>query len=432
MALPLHKDCRARILDVLTDGIGTAVVRKGMFLEYHSLGAAIQADAALPKTGSLPALLEKYVGEYPLLNFISSILATELIELDKFNSNAPTLQLSEIEGYEDSRALSERLLSLFESLPWKYTFSYPLPSHIGDIFKQISTNIQISEKLRFVLSNEEFARDFPASHDNPKCHQRIFGRGLLSHLPKTWNNDTVYFQFETNGYVSLYGETTPLTEALRFLKAVFGLGIALRLFDFRSEYTPPVESHMFVHRHFDGAWNLDNRFSLNDTETQLINSLCVVSPNGKANSEEIQVRLANHGLNELSTILNIGKKAELILLAAEWLFESYVGTDELLHFVRSMVALEIILGNGDQEEEISTGVLLRNRCAYLIGTTHSQREEILRDFANIYRVRSQIVHRGKRGLSADERTQLSKLRWMCRRVIRREFELLKAEHAKKA
>ncbi|MBE3734824.1 hypothetical protein HJ187_17680 [Vibrio parahaemolyticus] len=70
------------------------------------------------------------------------------------------------------------------------------------------------------------------------------------------------------------------------------------------------------------------------------------------------------------------------------------------------------------------GALLRNRCAYLIGVTQTQRDEILRDFQEIYDVRSKIVHGGKKRLDNNEKLLLDKLQWMCRRVISREVELL--------
>ena len=44
-------------------------------------------------------------------------------------------------------------------------------------------------------------------------------------------------------------------------------------------------------------------------------------------------------------------------------------------------------------------MLLRNRLAYLIGKNPSDRNALLKDFDEIYKVRSQIVHRGKARLS---------------------------------
>lgn len=433
MALPLHKDCRARVLELLADGIGGTIAKNGMFIERSSLDGAGRADSALPKTGKLSTLLDSYIGEFPLLHFVYGTLSTELIELDAYDRNTPVKYIRDIEGYQDSKALAERLVSQFESLPWHYTFSYPIPKEIGKIFKALGKGFTLSENVRFIDPDEEFSKNYPANHENPKRQDRIFRRGLFR-IPgaETWNNETVYFQFQTHGYVGLYGETNPAVEAGRLLKAILGLGIAVQLFEIADEYIPPAQSYLFVHRFINGSWKLDNRITVNEIETQLINSLRVSSFDGKLNTERELSVFAKWGLDELATVFRSGAKAELVILAAQWLFESYMGSDELVQFVRSMVVLEILLGSGDRDEDIGTGELLRNRCAYLIGTTHTQRADILRDFGNIYRVRSQIVHRGKHRLSAGERVQLRKLRWMCTRVISREIELLKAEQKKES
>jgi hypothetical protein len=70
--------------------------------------------------------------------------------------------------------------------------------------------------------------------------------------------------------------------------------------------------------------------------------------------------------------------------------------------------------------------LLRNRCAYLLGKSQEERAEIHETFGRIYDIRSQIVHRGKHRLTADERWLMHRLRWLCRRVIQKEVDLLRA------
>jgi hypothetical protein len=56
-----------------------------------------------------------------------------------------------------------------------------------------------------------------------------------------------------------------------------------------------------------------------------------------------------------------------------------------------------------------------------------EREELLKDFSEIYAVRSQIVHSGKSRLSASEWRQFNKLKLMCCRVLQEEVKLLSAD-----
>jgi hypothetical protein len=121
-----------------------------------------------------------------------------------------------------------------------------------------------------------------------------------------------------------------------------------------------------------------------------------------------------------------------ILLASQWYFDSATGSDRLLPFIQGMVVLEILLGDKAASKEIGLNELLRNRCAYLIGSSQEEREEIYKTFGDIYDVRSQIVHRGKHRLNAHERSLFGRLRWMCRRVIQKEVDLLVANKKKDA
>jgi hypothetical protein len=102
----------------------------------------------------------------------------------------------------------------------------------------------------------------------------------------------------------------------------------------------------------------------------------------------------------------------------------------MLSFVQTIVVLEILLGDDTANDDLGLGQLLRNRCAFLIGKSHEQRADILRDFTKIYRVRSQIVHRGKSRLSREERALFFQLQWICMRVIQEELRLLATNHGR--
>jgi hypothetical protein len=115
------------------------------------------------------------------------------------------------------------------------------------------------------------------------------------------------------------------------------------------------------------------------------------------------------------------------MLGCQWLFDSYCTTNELLAFVQTAVAMEILLGDKRTSDLIGIGELLSNRCAYLIGASYNQRQEILDELKKIYDVRSQIVHRGKSRLKHTERELFSTLQWMCHRVIQEEVRLLEED-----
>ncbi|MBA2399848.1 MAG: hypothetical protein H0V72_14315 [Bradyrhizobium sp.] len=126
-----------------------------------------------------------------------------------------------------------------------------------------------------------------------------------------------------------------------------------------------------------------------------------------------------------------GKKADPIFLAAQWFFDGHSqGPDQLLKFIQTMVVLEILLGDKPSSDQTGLSVLLRNRCAFLIGNSQEDRAELLQWFQKIYEVRSKIVHSGKHWLSASEYELFARLRWICCRVISKEIELLRADRTR--
>ena len=68
---------------------------------------------------------------------------------------------------------------------------------------------------------------------------------------------------------------------------------------------------------------------------------------------------------------------------------------------------------------------MSNRCAYLIGKSQIEREEIKKKFKEIYRVRSNIVHRGKVNLDSKERFLFIELQQICNRVIAEEMKSIR-------
>lgn len=122
-------------------------------------------------------------------------------------------------------------------------------------------------------------------------------------------------------------------------------------------------------------------------------------------------------LELVATAFRNDEKAKRLMRASQWLLDGKIGANELLSFVQTTVAMEILLGEESKSDVIGLGELLRNRCAYLIliGQTRTERDTILKDFGDIYDIRSKMVHRGKSRLDSREKTLFHKLQWIITR-----------------
>jgi hypothetical protein len=251
-------------------------------------------------------------------------------------------------------------------------------------------------------------------------------------LKRKWNQETSYLQLDTEGLIGRYSGATPSEDATSSLKAFFGLCLALHFLRTKQAKEGTLgallgvgttaKSYLIVHKHEDDKWVVWTTLELPRDISETLNNFEVNDFDGRIDAQNIGSWISNR-LQLISSAFRNASKAEKVLLAGQWLLDSYIGKNELLSFVQTMVAMEILLGEKAKSDIIGIGELLRNRCAYLIGESHSEREQILDDFNKIYDVRSRIVHRGKSNLARDERVLFGKLQRICQRVITKELEL---------
>ena len=439
MPLNLHRDCRQQLVEALAEGLPIVTTKNGMFVDRRSVFEGLfAAEKVIPTRGELKSRLVAYVDDFPVIDFISGVLAVALRERDKYLTDAPSLKLIELEGYTNVDDLANLLIELFESLPWYYTLSLRLPDDASQVLSKFVTELPLSGKMRLVRPRENFSNQFPLASPDEKSQKRIHGGGGLLIAPPdaTWDENATYLQIRVEGFVDMYGSTMPASDAKALLKAFCGLGVAVRLF--RIERTYGVaglgfaahKEEFYVHKAKDDGWEIDGKFDLEDHTSSAFKDVKFNDLDGKLDDEKKKIGWAVYQLRQMHNVFSSGDRGARLVRASQWFFDSYTGQDELLSFIQSMVVLEILLGENRPPEEIGLSELLRNRCAYLIGKSHRQRSELLQDFGKIYRVRSEIVHSGKSRLTPDERSLFYRLRWMCARVIQEEISLLEADRKK--
>lgn len=418
----------------MAENLGKIKVGNRRFIQRASLLHLFFVDSILPRQGRQRDLLEQYVGEAPIVDFVHATLATELHESQEYDPNDALVGLSELKGYSDLKLVASRLVANFESLPWEYTVSVPMPQPFGEMFCAHLKQQVVSDSIRLVTPDETLKRAFPLTSGIERRDQDIAGGGALASLllgGETKWEQAAYLQFNARGFIGRYAIGAPYAEEISTLKAFCGLGIALRLFTVDRKFRHfPGKVKVFIHRKVSGGWSIEQRQELDATFSEIFQDLVLHDLDGSLETDPHKVAWMRRCLEKIGKVFSEKERAEKIVLAAQWLLDSYCGDNELLSFVQASVVLEILLGDKVASDLTGLGELLANRCAYLISGTHSEREEILEDFRSLYAVRSSIVHRGKSRLSLAEHGLFSKLRWMCRRVIQEEVELLEKDQAK--
>jgi hypothetical protein len=366
------------------------------------------------------------VGEAPVVDFTYENLSRELRETQEYNSEVASQKLVELSEYSDTKRVAARIVDQLESLPWKYTVTIQFHKELSQTLLPLVQERAVGDTIRVAQVNSEFEDKFPLTSGIKARDQSIQRRGLLSIVTDNkWDADLLCLQFKIDGFIGYYGESAGFEAVKEELKSFCGLGIALRLFRLNPQYrsTPSVAS-FYIHRFEQDRWVVQGSKQFDHANSDTFHDLSLNDLDGTLNTDTERARWLDARLSEIGTVFSNRKRTEKLLLACQWLFESYSGKNELLAFVQTTVVIEILLGDRVSSEQMGLGVLLRNRCAYLIGSTQRQRNEILEEFQKIYDVRSKIVHSGKKRINFTERALYRKLQWMCRRVIQEEVRLL--------
>ncbi len=434
MTLGLHPECIARLRASLAEQLSRMTVSHGMLLTPKTSLYLLLAQEVLPKTGKTHATLQRIVSETPLTDFVIGLLGRELYEGQEPQVDEGPVPLNALPVYTNLDDVASRLTDAFESLPWRYTLSTPLPEPFSKVFCPHIGNYRLSDTIAIVSSDDLLSQNYPLISGIKKRDQMLSGAGFFS-LPTgnapTWEPNIAYLQITLEGFIGNLFNTNPALEAVNSLRAFCGLALALQLLKLSQSYhLVSLKRKLLVHREVNGKWVVENVHELETRHSEAIRDLVLHDQDGSLSDDQNRVRWMQHSLDYISTVFRAGDRAKNVLLGAQWLFESYCGNDELLRFVQAAVVVEILLGDKASSDQTGLGELLANRCAYLIAGSHSQRNEILRDFRDIYEVRSKIVHSGKNRLALGERTLFDKLLWMCRRIIQEEAELLKNDNSK--
>jgi Apea-like HEPN len=412
MSIELHKGCADRLRDLMAKALRETALTHNIFVEMPSSETAEALDKVLPH--DVQRLLESYIGDAPIVTFLQTMVRRDLRDKVQFDQNPAEVPLSNfVEG--DMSDVAARYLEELRALPNTCMFTFPLPKSLCDVFDK-DTSLSDNVSVRF--GGEPFNNEFQLDYGNSLSNALMGG---FSASDKT----TCFLQIRIDGFIDQYGLSTTLHNAQSLLRAVFGLGIAHRIWRIRYKWTPePPTSSCYCHTWAGGIWRKDDKFLLDRTLASAIDKLEPDNLGGSLKTAADFHEWTKLGLKRMSPVLAASNRNKLLLRGAQWFFDSLSGDDMILSFIRAAVVAEILLGEDAKTNEVGLTSLLSNRCAYFISQNQSERETILKDFKDIYDVRSKIVHTGFDRLTKRERDMLDKLQWMCARIIQKESDML--------
>jgi hypothetical protein len=439
MGVKLKEETRAKLVEALAARLPNLSIEKNIFLTFASKQVLSGLDDLLADSRSRTdkaarSALSEMIDDRPVEDFVVDYIGEMLRKHHDYDGSANPVALRELVSVTDFSALAQEIVAALEGLPQSYRFTVLINPKLHELLAEDVSEFVIAPTCRLVRVTEAF-RDryegFPRSA--PSGILGAMGSDLGSLFSadfrtRSFADGAVALQLDVPGFVDRYGESHTAAAAISLLKSFFGLGFAFSLFQrdvvFLSE---EAREKVYFHRHEGSGHTYVGDRGLDRDSAALLWKITLDDAYRATASGLNQRTRINGVLSAIGAYLSDGTGWAKLRLASRWFFDSMANNDELSAFVQAVIVLETLLGEADAENKnLSLGALLRNRCAYLIAKSQSERKEIMATFPRIYQVRSDIVHSGKSRLTSSERELLFTLRWYCRRVILEEAILLRA------
>lgn len=421
-----------RMSELLPESLRQMQVSNDQYLTNVSPASLLPPDQALPQTGKLRRDLEEYIDHFPLVTYCSDQVAIELAERFRYRLGDDQKGLTEYDGFNDADVVSKRLLDGFKALPHRYCVVVELPEGVSTALSLLDRGLKISSDFVLRTSNDDFREEFPRNAKDNARQRRLNPRpGLFSLLATTetekkeWKDDACYLVIEVNGYIDRYGTTKPAAIARNLAKAFFGLCLALDMFYVEHRFHHRNEAvEFFVQKYESDTLQLDGRFSGSESFNRTLIDMSFVRFKTEYDKDEFKRSYVAQNLGLIQPVFRNRGSNEKLMLAAQWFFDAFARQDETLRFVQTVIVLEVLLGEKADSDEMGIGALLKNRAAYLIAESASDRDDLIHSIGKIYQLRSKIVHSGKQHFSPTERLLSVELRSICQRIFRRELQML--------
>lgn len=439
MSLGLNQNLLNRLRELLPKSLSSMTVKHSRYLsDFSHVIPLIAPDQALPKIGKLRKKLEEFVSHYPLVTFCADQVAIRLHESFEYSVGGEEVPLTESDGFQDVESLASDLIEKFESLPFEYMATLILPPDVSSALLLLDRGFQIAPDFALIPYSERFAQTYPRNADSDASQTRsnpsanafasVMAPGRTDDV--SWSDNAAYLQLECRGYIDRNGTSQPAQTVKNLLKSFFGFCLALNIFE--TKFKLPMmsdETKFVVHLRQSKQWELNAVYAGDESFRRTLRELSPVRYTSEYEKDGFKRAYYARSMGKIQPVFKDRDSHERLLRAAQWFFDGHARQDELLSFVQTVIVLEVLLGDKAESDEMGLGALLKNRAAYLIANSATDRAELIDTIGKIYALRSKIVHSGKHFFTPQESALASELRKIIKRIFVKELELLEPDQS---
>jgi Apea-like HEPN len=424
-----NSERRDALIKRTAETLASMHVAPELYLPYDSVQLLLALDASFAdKKNPSPQrkLAERHISATPIADFMLEAILETIRERTPSDREGAEWRLDQFPGFSDIPSAAERLVDGFFRIPYEYQITIPLNEDVA-ILVQILSAIEWQEKFQFVVFDEAFK----VTHPLPTYATE--GSTILGGLLNWSWPSSGGISFRTNGYVGKTKSFAPQIETFERLQAILGIAWAYQLVDFNSRVQAisqfPFSQHegrYAIHRHENNELIFDSFGSVTPGILRILRQINFEKPLISTNPDQLHEKVTKFGGLLRDTFVQSVDAGNRLIRGAKWLCDSLCAEDETLAFVQATIAMEILLSekNDKGNKDLSLGAIYKNRCAYALGANHQERDELMSQVAEIYEIRSNIVHSGFQVLSNREISLLITLRILVARLLHKEVRMI--------
>lgn len=403
---------RSKLVSRLADVLPTVPIVARSFLLQDGEKVLRGLDEPSGK-GALPSgfrqKLREMLDDHPIAEFCADRVE-ELIKDNQHSLFTDVNALKTLLPDVDFNELALEIVDALANLPRRYTLVCPLPRPLQDLLGPGESQLQFAAGICLERVSTDFWERFPGTE--PPSLGQLGGLLGLGGARRLFSGD-IALVMDVDGFISRRRPSRTWVDAVLRFKAFLGLCIARRIV--ARSYSPDGPQTVLLHGYGPGRDLVVSR-SLEPDSDRFLREL-ILGSRPQASREQ--------DLREIGHILSGEQRLQRIVLASRWLFDCSASSDELMAYIQGVTVLETLLGEPEvaKKGDVSITEVLRSRCAFLLGQSTSERDDLRALIGRIYDVRSRIVHDGQHHLSAPQRELLQDLRLLCGQVLLREAQV---------
>jgi len=389
-------------------------------LKSDSLTWVAETEKWLPDDVSRKCV--RFCGGVGFRTFIENELRRKLLSSRAFNANSKDKPLTSYPEFSDTAAVAQDIVSVLDGLPYRYRVTVGLPRSVSTGILSLIDYFDLSPNAN-LCSASKLPDPLPMTSDNV-----VFNATLWNEL---WDQDgydteiqdgRLYLTQTAIGYSGAAGTSLLAREMEDSLRAFYGAGLSLNIFEY--EYVHEESEPVIVIHREDG----DKRpiITFKELEADLWSNKSYLSCKS-VTTGGLALPNMRMALRRISHIYKDETAQKRLFTACIWYFRAKFSQRPLDKLLESTIAIEVILGDRETADGVGLTKLLGNRCAYMLGKTGQERDDIQKAFVEIYKLRSSIVHSGKHRADREEARVVNEGVKLCGRIIAHELKSLERE-----